>query len=146
MKCECGETNEKNFYKQNGYYFKLCKKCYNEKRKSKYKTLDYYIKRMYHNAKQRNDKYNYGEFKLGDYETLKKWLFKKGIEKIWKEYVASGYDRMKSPSMDRIDPYKGYFYKNLDLGTWEDNMNANFNSQKYKVDRVKHIRDFYLES
>lgn len=45
------------------------------------------------------------------------------FNKLWDDYVASGYNRMKVPSLDRLDESIGYKFSNIELVTWEVNAN-----------------------
>lgn len=40
---------------------------------------------------------------------------------LYRDWVLSGFSRLKSPSVDRIDDYKGYCFDNIQLMTWGDN-------------------------
>jgi hypothetical protein len=61
--------------------------------------------------------------KLPEYtkDELRDWLYKNGFKKLYDEWVKSGYDKKKKPSVDRIDDFKGYSFENIRLTTWEQN-------------------------
>ena len=40
---------------------------------------------------------------------------------FYSEWVKSGYDKMKAPSVDRLDDYSGYSFENIRIVTWEEN-------------------------
>ena len=54
-------------------------------------------------------------------EELKEWLYKNGFKKLYDEWVSSGYDKIKKPSVDRIDDFKSYSFENIRLTTWGAN-------------------------
>ncbi len=53
---------------------------------------------------------------------LTQWMNDQPIfHKLHKEWVESGYKRLKAVSCDRIDDYKGYTFDNLIITTWKQN-------------------------
>jgi len=54
-------------------------------------------------------------------EELSVWMHENGLEALYKDWVASGYEKDKKPSTDRIDSLKPYTFDNLELVTWEEN-------------------------
>lgn len=54
------------------------------------------------------------------------------FQKLYKEWVDSGYEKDLSPSFDRLDETKGYSFDNIQVVTWE------FNNQKQHFARYSH--------
>jgi hypothetical protein len=54
---------------------------------------------------------------------------------IHKEWVESGYQKDLTPSIDRIDDYKGYSFDNIRIVTWKEN------NKRYQRDRVAGINN-----
>lgn len=52
---------------------------------------------------------------------LTKWLYDNGFQKLYDDWVNSGYNRWKKPSCDRLDDSKGYSFDNIRLTTWKAN-------------------------
>lgn len=51
---------------------------------------------------------------------------------LWADYVASGFDKWKRPSIDRLDNSRGYDLDNYRLVTWRENAEAHWQSEKFK--------------
>jgi len=55
-------------------------------------------------------------------QELKDWLFKQPkFHELYDDWRESNYDTLLSPSCDRLDDYKGYSLKRLQLMTWGEN-------------------------
>ena len=55
-------------------------------------------------------------------QELSNWVYANGYKRIYDEWVASGFDKMKSPSVDRADDYEHYTINNLlRICTWQEN-------------------------
>lgn len=55
-------------------------------------------------------------------EELGAWASAQGTYKtLWEDWVASGFERMRAPSVDRIDICKPYTLGNIRLVSWEEN-------------------------
>lgn len=64
-------------------------------------------------------------------DELREWMFSQEIyHKLHEEWVESGYEKLKTPSCDRLDDYKPYTLDNLRIVTWE------VNAKRYQSDRV----------
>ncbi len=62
---------------------------------------------------------------------LKKWALGQFLyEKIFKEWIVSGYSRWEAPSVDRIDDYKPYTLNNIQLMKWNENFNKGMEDRK----------------
>lgn len=54
---------------------------------------------------------------------LVEWVFSQpNFNKIFDNWVESGYEKRLVPSIDRIDPYKSYTFDNIQLMTWEEHL------------------------
>ena len=62
---------------------------------------------------------------------LREWLFKNNLREKWIDYIESGFDKFKKPSIDRIDDYGGYEFSNMQLITWKENMIKGVNGEKH---------------
>jgi hypothetical protein len=54
-------------------------------------------------------------------EWLEGWLYGNGFERLFRDWVASGYEMHKKPSVDRIDVMNSYTKNNIQLMTWGEN-------------------------
>ena len=83
------------------------------------------------------------------------WLFSNDkYIVIYDKWVKSGYDKMKAPSIDRIDDYMGYSFDNIIVTTWEENklkyhkdsmngVNTKQSRSVVKMDLIGRILDLY---
>ena len=73
-------------------------------------------------------------------DELKSWVFSQpNFETLFNEWVASGFDKWKKPSIDRIDEKLSYNFSNIRLVTWRENLDkqslkhrAGINTKKVK--------------
>jgi hypothetical protein len=50
------------------------------------------------------------------------WILNQSnFEKLYNDWVNSGYDKDFTPSIDRLDDYKPYSFDNIQLVTWKEN-------------------------
>lgn len=54
-------------------------------------------------------------------EEFFEWSKKSAFTELYKVWVASGFDKWLSPSLDRMNPNLPYFISNLRWVTWEEN-------------------------
>ena len=65
-------------------------------------------------------------------DELKSWVFSQpNFETLFNEWVASGFNRWKKPSIDRIDEKLSYNFSNIRLVTWRENLDKQ--SAKHKA-------------
>lgn len=50
------------------------------------------------------------------------WMLQHNYEALWTTWVASGYDKWLSPSIDRKDNTASYTLQNIQLITWRENL------------------------
>ena len=77
--------------------------------------------------------YNFSEFVL--------WVLLTKFDKFGRLYfnwVDNGYKKELRPSIDRINPYKGYNIKNIQIITWQENDDKGKKERGYKrIDKRK---------
>lgn len=74
-------------------------------------------------------------------EELSKWLFDcTNFKVLYENWVKSDYNKLKKPSIDRINDYKFYSFDNIQLITWEENF------KKYNKDKIQEINCKQLSS
>jgi hypothetical protein len=54
-------------------------------------------------------------------EELSEWMYDNGFYELFMNWGKNKYTKSTKPSVDRIDDLKPYSFKNITLGTWEDN-------------------------
>ena len=93
-------------------------------------TLKKYYTQVYssvrYKSKRRGEKYP--KFTKID---LINWLKENRIEKMWIDYIESGYNKGLKPSIDRINDYGIYEFSNMQLITWEENNVKGVNGLKH---------------
>lgn len=142
IKCStCKEVKSAdNFYKSRIEKFKKkktsqCKSCASKKdlifRRSKDGWAFNIYKRQRRSSRER-------KHPLPDYslKELKQWVFTQDVfHELHEEWVISGYNVKKIPSLDRLDDYKPYTLDNLRVVTWE------VNDKRYHQDRANGINN-----
>lgn len=62
---------------------------------------------------------------------FREWLFnQKNFKLLFNNWVKSDYKKDKRPSVDRLDNLQGYFFDNIQLLTWEENNEKNYESRR----------------
>ncbi len=121
----CGKNKPSSeFYKNNATKDGLnysCKKCsYRTKLKNK-RTKNGLISKIFSTQISNSKIRNYPLLNYSIRE-LREWLLGQPLfHKLFNEWVESEYKKDLRPSCDRINDYKGYSLKNLQLMTWEEN-------------------------
>lgn len=123
---QCGEMQDENeFYPSDLVNAKdgkwtSCKKCHLARGVKSKRTLKRKIRNLYFDMKHRAKRRGLNSIKFKT-ETFIKWCYDNGIEKFYKDWVESGFESNKSPSIDRIYSTKDYTLDNIQLCTWEWN-------------------------
>lgn len=67
-------------------------------------------------------------------EELKEWLVSQpNFQELWNAWVASGYNKYLSPSVDRIDNKISYTLDNIQLVSWRQNLANQKTHQKEAI-------------
>lgn len=108
----------------------VCKACVVKATQEKQRTLVGLVKKIYNNQKMttkhmKRDPPDYTE------EMLLNWMLNNGYSVLFQNWVASGYDKWKIPSIDRLDNNKSYSLNNIQLVTWAENL-SNQKIQNHK--------------
>lgn len=108
-----------------------CDKSVEEYRRTKHGLIANMFNRQIHSSKTRRL-----PLPTYDLEQFRKWaLSHNAFHALYDEWVESGYDKMKIPSGDRLDDYKGYSFDNIQFVTWE------YNEKKGNEDRKNGINN-----
>lgn len=112
-----------------------CKKCKNTNNKIRRRSVDGFIKDLYHNQlyssrKRCMDLPNYTK------EEFIVWVKSQyNFQELWDNYVVSGYNTSLCPSIDRLNDYTPYTFDNIQLVTWE------YNRSKYYNDKLNGVNN-----
>lgn len=123
---KCGKKkSKKKFYNsksnKDGLYY-WCRKCVLEVRKEYYRTKSGLITHVYATQK-RSSKIRGDSPPEYTKEEFLEWLIsQKKFHKLYNNWVKSGYEKNLSPSVDRLNDYKGYSFDNIQVLTWQENM------------------------
>ena len=110
-----------------------CKYCDRVRNKAFYRTKNGLMNTIFRRHKYRSKIIEYTPPSYTK-EELKDWLLSQpNFDKLYKDWVESGYLRNLSPSVDRKDDYKGYSFENIQLMTWKEN------KEKYDYDKINGI-------
>ena len=85
---------------------------------------------MYHRMKSRREV----EFTLKDFHD--RFLSDKKFLRLHKEWIDSGRNKMKKPSLDRISNKRGYTVQNTHMLTWAENRHKQVMERRSRKGRV----------
>lgn len=140
----CGtELPEDSFYVDrtvNSGRRKLCIPCYNLKSTAYRRSIHGVITQIWHNQKVNSRVRNHPEPSYTKSE-LAGWIFRqKEWEKLYGEWVKSGFRPELSVSVDRIDSRLPYTLDNIRLGTFKENLlNENIEMRQGKIGRGRPV-------
>ena len=113
----------------------ICKECDKIAYDKYRKTINGLINGIYKSQKKHSLKRGH-ELPSYTKEEFKKWILEQSnFEKLYKNWVESGYNKDLTPSIDRLDDYKSYSFENIILTTW------NLNKEKGHEDRKKGVNN-----
>lgn len=98
-----------------------CKQCASEaeivRRRSKEGLIKTIYKKQIRSSKERNHK----PPSYQKHELIKWCLNQQKFHDLYDDWVNSNYEKDLTPSIDRLDDYKGYSLANVQLSTWREN-------------------------
>lgn len=110
-------------------YATTCKPCVCQRNKEYWRTPTGRMSQIYAvqvvNSKQR--KHHVPEYTRDE---LTNWAYQNGLHLLVYAWVASGYEKDLTPSVDRKDPYLGYSLSNIRLVTWKENNEKAYEDRK----------------
>lgn len=107
-----------------------CKSCAKARTASYFRTKIGVISKIYNSQKQ-SSKHRSHHLPTYTLNELREFLLSKELfHEIYDTWVGSGYMKMLVPSVDRIDDYKSYTIRNIQIMTWRENKN------KYDIDKI----------
>jgi len=119
-----------------------------ETQQSKIKTNWYRTKiglsyRIYSHQKENSKRrgHNAPSYSLDEF---REWLFSQNnFEYLYNNWKNCNYEKMLSPSVDRIDDYKGYSIDNISLTTWYENKKRGHQDSKNGINN-KNNKSVYM--
>lgn len=134
----CNESDSNNFYKKKDAKDGLqpfCISCSKRKFKENKRTKEGLVGRMYSGQKSNYKSKGYIPVSYTKQELYDWIILQSNFNKLYNQWVDSGFKKLLIPSVDRIDDYKGYSLENIQLMTWGDN------KRKGEKDRVNGINN-----
>lgn len=138
---KCKLEKDNSFFIDNKRYSSgkhpYCKKCQNEivteYRRTK-KGLCFYI---YH-IQCRHSKKRKHPLPIYTKQELKDWILSQShFQKLYNDWVESGFKKDLKPSIDRKDDYKPYSLNNIELMTWKENNIKSHNATKLGINNKR---------
>ena len=128
MKPGCPETNPNNFRPSAVKTPCYCRKCAREMMRRNLKTEKGHSTQLYiHMRTPKGKRLSRSEPTEYTLKEFRHWLFRqKNWDNLYKNWVASGYKKNLSPSIDRIDPRGTYVFSNMRLCTFGENKKKQF--------------------
>lgn len=108
---------------------KACKKYKSEYTKNYVKTRKGKVTQIY-NSQKASSKQRGHSRPLYTKDELENWMYEHGYEDMFIAWKNSGYTSDNSPSVDRIDPMKGYSFNNIQLVLWKNNNEKAYEDRK----------------
>ncbi len=139
IKCK-KELSESSFYPRKGKYSNShCKKCQSSLATERSRTLKGLPSRI-HSRQKASSKIRGHKSPVYTVAELCEWMLSQPIYyELHAEWVESGYDKKKTPSIDRLDDYKGYSFDNIRIMTWEGNLKKGHDDRKNGINNKQSI-------
>lgn len=104
-----------------GYVENVCKECNRALATESRRTVKGLISKIYNHQKQTSAKRGH-ELPTYTLDELSEFITEQEhFDRLYNEWVESGYDRQYTPSIDRLDDRYGYSLDNIQLVTWREN-------------------------
>jgi hypothetical protein len=110
------------------------------------KTINGFLMRLYRNMQsrvtgvQKKKAHLYKGLELLDREPFYRWaISNKDFNKLYNMWVLSEYDRKLCPSVNRIDPGRGYELDNMEFITHSENSRLGAVSRVLKYGQTLHV-------
>ena len=100
-----------------------CKSCCKSHKLNKKRTSLGLLKVIYSHQKKSNRIRGHGLISYSLKEFIDRFLFDKDYNDLFDKWKKSNYEKLKTPSFDRKDDFKGYSFDNIQIMTWEENTN-----------------------
>ena len=135
----CTKCNELKLFSEFGENYKRkdgvcyrswCKSCDNKAGIIYQRTRHGIASRIYSHQRRNSRSRNYA---MPNYslDELRDWIFSQpNFNKLFDDWVESGYSKDKTPSCDRIDDYKSYTFDNIQILTWSENNQKHYDDVK----------------
>ena len=98
-----------------------CKECVSLSQRT-YRRSTLGVATLIHTNQKRNSKRRGHAAPNYTRDELLEWLLAQpNFERLYDDWIGSGYTKLMKPSVDRLDDYKGYSFDNIQLMTWGEN-------------------------
>ena len=98
-----------------------CKKCRAERAKKRVRTLRGKCLKIFRQQRDRSKIKGYNPPTYTQDELVDYLMSNEDYLKLHEQWRKSGYKKLLSPSLDRLDNYRGYSFDNIRIVTWEEN-------------------------
>lgn len=112
-----------------------CKTCKKDRIRTRWGLKERLYAGMKSNSKNRGH-----DVPMKEMEFIKWVTEQDNFESLYQDWKNSGYDKMLSPSIDRLDDNVGYTLTNIRLTTWKDN------DEKQRVKTRKPVEQYDLRT
>ncbi len=126
QKCKrCKVTKERSLFNKDSRQLSglrgECSSCEKDRSRNNRRTVKGLVFQMYRNQKRRSVEKGFSEPEYSKEELLSFCIGDLGFVTLYDLWVESGFDRMKTPSIDRLDDYSGYSFRNIRVVDWSSN-------------------------
>lgn len=110
-----------------------CKSCNSARTRAYFRTKAGLLTQIY-GSQRSNSKPRGHQPPAYTKDKLQVWMLEQDIfHKLYKKWKKSGYKKMLSPSVDRLDDSKGYSFDNIQLLSWQQNKDKGYESREVPV-------------